>query len=259
MPRNFSSFRYFLISLLVSLHCFAEAAASKDTSLLIDGWDNFKSPVTTDAKYFLLGGTALTALFYLTRDQTQSWQEDMANNKPLGSSSNFGDLMGKQVPNLLYAGGMAAAELFGDYKMGYRNASGMVSATVYSYLVTSALKYTIQEERPNHSSNHDSFPSAHTASAFAFASYVGCRHSLSWGIAAYSLATFVGMSRINDNAHYIHDVVAGATIGGSFGLGTCLAENKRSTEREHPKDEVKPSWYVVPQDGGFLGGFNVSY
>jgi membrane-associated phospholipid phosphatase len=196
----------------------------------------------------------------LTRNQTSDpLQDEIGTSKPLGSSSSFGDLMGKQVPNLIYAGGMAAMGYFANDPLAYRNATGMISATVYSYFVTSGLKYAVQEERPNGSSKKDSFPSAHAASAFAFASYVGCRHSLPWGIAAYSLATFVAASRLNDNAHYVHDVVAGATIGGSFGLGTCLAENRRAINVEKLNSEVKPSWYVVPQDGGVMGGLSLSY
>lgn len=36
---------------------------------------------------------------------------------------------------------------------------------------------------------------------------------------AFTLAGFVAYSRINDNAHYLHDVVGGAVIGTGYGLG----------------------------------------
>jgi hypothetical protein len=36
---------------------------------------------------------------------------------------------------------------------------------------------------------------------------------------AYSLAGFVAYSRMNDNQHWLHDVLAGATIGTSYGVG----------------------------------------
>ena len=38
------------------------------------------------------------------------------------------------------------------------------------------------------------------------------------GCRAYTMATIVAISRMNDNAHYLHDVVFGSTIGLTYGL-----------------------------------------
>jgi membrane-associated phospholipid phosphatase len=57
-----------------------------------------------------------------------------------------------------------------------------------------------------------SFPSGHTASAFAFATAVGeVRPGLSVPLRA--LATVVGYSRVHTGVHYPADVLAGAFIG----------------------------------------------
>lgn len=260
IPNIFKRSICFLLTLGLGLPCFAENKSEYDALDAIDGWDNFKSAVTTDGKYFLIGGAALTGALLLTRDNfSDQFQSDLANSKPLGSTSHFGDLMGKQVPNFIYAGAMATTGFLHNDNEAIRDASGMMYATVYAGLTTTVLKKMVKEERPNKSNVHDSFPSAHTASAFAFASYVGCRHSLPWGIAAYTMATFVGVSRMNDNAHYLHDVTAGAAIGGAFGLGVCQAENKRVEAITKPKTNVQSSWYVIPNDGGLAGGIGISY
>ena len=50
------------------------------------------------------------------------------------------------------------------------------------------------------------------------------------GGAAYSLAGFVSYRRMNDNRHYLHDVMAGATIGTAFGYGVCLSEDQQKED-----------------------------
>lgn len=74
----------------------------------------------------------------------------------------------------------------------------------------------------------------HSTTAFAFASTVASLHSWYWGVGAYSLAAAVAFSRINDNRHYIHNVVAGATIGISYGLS--ITELYKKT-KEYPQTE----------------------
>jgi undecaprenyl-diphosphatase len=61
-----------------------------------------------------------------------------------------------------------------------------------------------------------SFPSGHTASAFAFATAVGQRIPALW-IPLRALALLVGYSRIHTGVHYPGDVVAGAVVGSTCG------------------------------------------
>ena len=65
-----------------------------------------------------------------------------------------------------------------------------------------------------------SFPSGHTQASFAAATVI--YRNKKWpGIAALSLATLIGLSRMYLYVHYASDVFAGAAIG--YGLG-CLAD-----------------------------------
>jgi membrane-associated phospholipid phosphatase len=68
--------------------------------------------------------------------------------------------------------------------------------------------------------DHVSFPSGHTTSAFAVASVfaMGYRDKPWIGITSYTMATLVGLSRINDSRHWASDVVAGAALGTFIGI-----------------------------------------
>lgn len=77
--------------------------------------------------------------------------------------------------------------------------------------VTEVLKYTVNETRPN--GGKHSFPSGHSSISFASAEYLRKRYGWEYGIPAYTLASFVGYSRVESKNHYVHDVIAGAAIG----------------------------------------------
>lgn len=77
------------------------------------------------------------------------------------------------------------------------------------------LKYTTHELRPD-GGNHYSFPSGHTAQAFAAATFLSeeYKHRFSWmPYAAYGVAGATGLLRIANNRHFIGDVLMGAGLG----------------------------------------------
>jgi len=88
-----------------------------------------------------------------------------------------------------------------------------------SMLITSAialpLKHVVKEERPDHSNNL-SFPSGHTAIAFASAQFMFREYkdtNFLLGISGYSFAVFTGVYRMLNDKHWFGDVVAGAGFG----------------------------------------------
>lgn len=93
--------------------------------------------------------------------------------------------------------------------------------------VVNGLKYSVGTLRPD-GSRYNSFPSGHTATAFAAAhilhkEYGGISPWIS--VAGYTVASYVGVSRILNNRHWISDVLAGAGIGLlSVELGYFLAD-----------------------------------
>ena len=134
--------------------------------------------------------------------------------------------------------------------------------TLTSLLTHFVLKPTFGRWRPYESdgtnrfepfSTHNSFPSGHSVYAWSVASVVAMR-APGWIIptVAYGLATVVCFDRVNDQQHFMGDVVAGAffaTATGRFLVRRHLAENRGITDEKTPA----VSFEVIPiRDGAAL-------
>ena len=221
--------KIFFLALLI----LAPVQGSAELSLQSLGADG-ASPVTTQpARTVLIAGTALTLFFIATQSSIEDpIQRNTANARPLGKYSVWGDRAGQMYPNALYALGFGVSGLFGNSKS-WKRVEEMVIASLFSGAWAQLLKFTVKEPRPNNGSNHASFPSGHACTIFAFSAVVGAEHGWAWGVPAYLLAAFTGYSRMNDNVHRLHDVIAGATIGMVYGLGVYYrreAKAEQSTE-----------------------------
>jgi membrane-associated phospholipid phosphatase len=112
---------------------------------------------------------------------------------------------------------------------------GMASVGVTSAVINLAFKPLLRRQRPDRQGlftgapprlrmpTTRSFPSGHTAAAFAFAT--GAGRGLAWvGPPLYALAALVGYSRVHTGVHYPLDVVVGAIAGMALGelTGACV-------------------------------------
>lgn len=117
----------------------------------------------------------------------------------------------------------------------------MVKTTLYADLIVEVLKKSINERRPN--GGGESFPSGHATSAFGFASFVASEHPWYIGVPAYAMASYVGFCRIQDNHHYLHNILAGATIGISYGIALSQKSKEDQSAKSAlllaPTDELK--------------------
>ena len=97
-------------------------------------------------------------------------------------------------------------------------------------------------------SDNESFPSGHATNAFAVAS-VFAAHSDGWVVpaVAYTLATGVAASRVNDNVHFVSDVLAGAAIGTAIGR-SIVARHQRAATKSTGAPGI--AWTIVPARGG---------
>ena len=93
-----------------------------------------------------------------------------------------------------------------------------------AFVVSYGMKYLVDRQRPYdrwpdrvrpYSYEHTpSFPSGHTATAFALATSLSIKYPKWYVIAPSALwACSVGVSRMNEGVHYPSDVLAGAAIG----------------------------------------------
>lgn len=178
------------------------------------------SPLTTNAKYIFIPGVLATSLAYLTRNNERYVQRETFDDaKPLGDFGFLGEYIGYGALNITYVGvNYWLAKKYNDAEA-LKRAEIMARASIYSSGVTMLGKLTIDERRPGFPDDKNSFPSGHASGAFSFASVIAAEHGWGWGGAAYGLAGFIAVSRINDDFHYLHDVLAGITIGASFGWG----------------------------------------
>jgi hypothetical protein len=88
----------------------------------------------------------------------------------------------------------------------------LIQSIAISEALVQTLKYTTRRERPD-GSDKRSFPSGHAADTFAFATALE-RH-LGWkgAVPAYIFSSYVAISRLPDNKHWLSDVMFGSAVG----------------------------------------------
>jgi len=88
----------------------------------------------------------------------------------------------------------------------------LIEALAMSEALTQTLKYTTRRERPDHSGKN-SFPSGHAADTFAFATALERHLNWRYSVPAYVFASYVAMSRLPANRHWLSDAVFGSAVG----------------------------------------------
>ncbi len=109
----------------------------------------------------------------------------------------------------LTAMGIKGKHNFRDRSMIYLMSNIILNTTVFS------VKKLSHQLRPD-GFGYTSFPSGHTAEAFASAEFMRQEYkdvSAWYGIAGYAVATATGVIRLYNNKHWVSDVVAGAGFG----------------------------------------------
>jgi membrane-associated phospholipid phosphatase len=101
----------------------------------------------------------------------------------------------------------------------------LLRAQILSQAMVHGMKYAIRRDRPT--GECCSFPSGHAATAFAVASVIERHMGYRMSIPMLLGATYVGVSRLHDNRHFVSDVLFGAAIGTATGW-TVVGRHGRS-------------------------------
>lgn len=102
----------------------------------------------------------------------------------------------------------------------------LIEALAMSEVLTQTLKYTVGRERPDGSSNN-SFPSGHAADTFAFATALERHLHWRYAIPAYVFSSYVAISRLPANRHWLSDAVFGSAVGIIAGRTVTSHESER--------------------------------
>lgn len=183
---------------------------TKDSTVLSEKKDfaiNYKNLIVPTA---LVGyGVAsltikdLKQLNFSTRDEINEHQPDHIR------LDNYTQFAPAVLVYGLNAAGIEGKHNFRDRSIIYGTSMLITSA------ITVPLKHIVKEDRPDQS-NRLSFPSGHTAVAFASAHFMYKEYkdtSFLLSISGYSFATFTGIYRMLNDKHWFGDVVAGAGFG----------------------------------------------
>jgi hypothetical protein len=165
--------------------------------------------------FAIVGLVGLLASFGAAGAQGQETGSQPSSNKTLQHAGDVGQYAATVTGLALIATRHDRRGLIQDLL-----STGATLATVY------ALKPIINRTRPD--GGRYSFPSGHTAMAFAGAGFLQRRYGWAYGLPAYAAGVFVGYSRVHTHHHYTSDCVAGGALG--------VAANLAFTHRWRGKD-----------------------
>jgi hypothetical protein len=205
--RRFFIFLFAVAGLILCVPCHAQV---RDISGVIYRLDNrLLGTNNSDLQIFGIG-TMLTLAAFATENHDQIYanlEQASLIDVPMDVGNTYGSIWAMSGVTL----GLGA---FGymTHDQRFTQASwDLGKSLLFTTAVVGAIKFAVDRPRPD--DTHYSFPSGHTAAAFAAAPVF--QHYFGWqvGMAAYSLAAFTALGRMEENKHYLSDVIAGATIG----------------------------------------------
>lgn len=203
-------------------------------------------------------GAVLGAVAFAHQFDDEAREHFDTTTFPTGSSPDMHD--GRDAaPAALALGGTWLAAVIVDEDDGRREAGAMLEAAAFSGAAAYALKQMTGRERPyvtadsgDWGGDGESFPSVHTAAAFAIGTVLAesGNDRLRWlrRAVGYGLAVGTAYSRMDHDAHWLSDTVAGAGLG----IATARFVMKRREARDS-----RARFELVPARDGIAVGYTV--
>lgn len=168
--------------------------------------------------YALVGGLSVAPVAFHHAFDTESPEVAEDWGSSLGAERFFesGEVVGQAVVPVSCFGVMWVTGKVAHSTSLESAGADFLRAQFTNGILTLAMKAAIGRRRPNGAPY--SYPSGHTSVSFATAGVVYGRYGPYWGIPAFVAASYVGLSRLQENKHYITDVIAGAILGGYVGI-----------------------------------------
>ena len=237
-----------ILCVLVAAPCAADTSSVRgvieDTKLYLT------APLRWDERDWLQFGGSLAAIGIAHEYDDAVRDHFVSGADPGKKESN--DLRDAAPLAVMVAGTWAAATLWDD-RAGFEEGRVMLEAGGLAALSTTLFKFAAGRSRPNETSQvddwrsgGDSFPSMHVSTAFAVGTVLaesGSDHYrwLRRGI-GYGLAAATAYGRLDSNAHWLSDTVAGAA------LGIATAQFTMERRDQHHRSAVM----VIPMEGGAM-------
>ncbi len=196
-------FRYYLFGIFIFV---LSSSLCLGSNILEHSKSTVSGAFDTTGLYILGVGTLATAIAF-NQDQVihDAWKD---HQRMSSDTANLGNFWGSGVPEV----GIAIGQLIFDSENGVAATEGLISST----LLVQGLKFSTKRPRPD-SETVTSFPSGHTQISFASATSLAWSYGWKAALPSYALGVLTGLSRLADNAHWLSDVITGATIGALFG------------------------------------------
>jgi membrane-associated phospholipid phosphatase len=201
-------------------------------------------------------GLGAVALAYRYDDDVREHFGTSLLPEGIGPDTNSG---GDAAPGALALGGTWLAAVLGDEGEGRREAGAMLEAAALSSAAAYALKEIAGRERPYATADRsgfrndgDAFPSLHTTAAFAIGSVLAesgdDRQRWLRRVLGYGLATATAYKRLDHDAHWLSDTVAGAALG---------VATARFVMKRRESDGGRARWQVLPGPNGLTVAYTV--
>jgi len=170
-----------------------------------------------------IGIPTLTLSFFLDNNVKDFTQKN--KNKTLDNITDVFNIAGSGYAIALPISTYVFGEYTKDKKL-IKTSRVAIASSVIAASIVFPIKYITHRKRPD-GSDYYSFPSGHTAFAFAiFGSYAKFYNKGITPYILYFVPVLTGFSRIYKNKHYFSDVIGGAIVGlSSVYLGEWIEKN----------------------------------